>query len=290
MTPEEVAAFVEGLDERTLRLVASAVAERSGNGWAKRSGFWERLANSDHLDDASVREDATAAAVRLAPAYLAVALELDTAPSPTNGVGELRRMARDVFTSNDDELGFIERDGGLDLLVPVAREVDASKARTAATLLPKTVARRCAGMRLSGGVAGAAPPADAPRIMRRARAALAIGRRIFGTGRVSIYGDLGAYALLYGGASIEELREFSRAVLGSLREYDEKHQTELERTLRLYFARGQNVKTAAAELNVHRHTVFYRLRQIADICRCDLNAEHDQLTLRLAIAIDALHS
>jgi purine catabolism regulator len=75
-----------------------------------------------------------------------------------------------------------------------------------------------------------------------------------------------------------------------LRAYDEKHQTELERTLRLYFATGQNVKTAAADLNVHRHTVFYRLRQIAEISGRSLESAHDQLTLRLAIAIDALHT
>jgi DNA-binding PucR family transcriptional regulator len=42
-------------------------------------------------------------------------------------------------------------------------------------------------------------------------------------------------------------------------------------------------------LNVHRHTVFYRLRQIAEICARSLDAPHDQLTLRLAVAIDELH-
>ena len=74
-----------------------------------------------------------------------------------------------------------------------------------------------------------------------------------------------------------------------LRAYDEKHQTELIRTLRLYFEVGQNVKTAAAQLNVHRHTVFYRLRQIDEIGGNTLDDPHDQLTLRAALAIDALN-
>lgn len=290
MTPEQIAAFVGGLDERALRLVAAAVAERAGNGRARRHGFWERLASGERLDDATTREEAHAAGVRLAPAYLAVALELEAPLENAEALGELRRLARDVFTSSDDDLGLIERESGCELLVPVAREVDASKARTAATLFPKTIAKRHSGVRLCGGVGRAAPPGEASGNMQRARYALAIGRRIFGPGRVSLYDDLGAYALLYSGASTEELREFSRRVLAPLREYDEKHQTELERTLRLYFAKRQNVQTAAAELNVHRHTVFYRLRQIAEICRCDLGAAHDQLTLRLAIAVDALHS
>ena len=53
---------------------------------------------------------------------------------------------------------------------------------------------------------------------------------------------------------------------------------------------GQNVTTAAERLSVHRHTVFYRLRQIGEICGRSLESPHDQLTLRLAVAIDVLHS
>jgi PucR family transcriptional regulator, purine catabolism regulatory protein len=96
--------------------------------------------------------------------------------------------------------------------------------------------------------------------------------------------------LIYAGASVEELLTLARNVLAPLRTYDEKHQTELERTLALYFTTGQNVKTTASELNVHRHTVFYRLRQINEITERSLESAHDQLTLRLAIAIDALHN
>lgn len=190
----------------------------------------------------------------------------------------------------DGQTGALEHESGVDLLVPVTREVDASNARTAATLLPKTIAKRKLTLRVSGGVGGAGSPMTAPRHLARAHNALAVGRRIFGPGRVHVHDDLGAYALLHAGATADDLRAFSVAVLGPLREYDRKHQTELERTLRIYFSCGQNVKTAAAELVVHRHTVFYRLRQIAEICRCDLATPHDQLTLRLAMAIDALHS
>ena len=101
--------------------------------------------------------------------------------------------------------------------------------------------------------------------------------------------DLGVYPLLLrGGVDREELQTFAVGVLEPLRTYDEKHQTELVRTLRLFFDVGQNIKVAAAELNVHRHTIFYRLRQIGDIGGFDLDSPHDQLTLRTAIALDAL--
>jgi DNA-binding PucR family transcriptional regulator len=95
--------------------------------------------------------------------------------------------------------------------------------------------------------------------------------------------------VLYEGADVERLRAFASETLAPLRSYDEQHQTELERTLKLYFKAGQNVKTAASELNVHRHTVFYRLRQIGEILGHALDSPQDQLTLRLAVAIDELH-
>lgn len=295
MTPEEIAAFVDALaaavakgDEEALCFAAAMAAERSRNGAAGSHAFWQRLAGGGYADEASVRESAGAVGVRLAPAYVAVSLEAEDAGSQTTA--ELRRLALDVFVSPGNDVAVLERAAGIELLVPVAREVDASNARTAATLLPKTIAKRKLELRVSGGVGGAGPPISAPEHLQRARNALAIGRRIFGPGRVHVYDDLGAYTMLHGGASAEQLRTFSASVLGPLRDYDRKHQTELERTLRLYFSCGQNVKTAAAELNVHRHTVFYRLRQIAEICRSDLATPHDQLTLRLAVAIDALHT
>ncbi|MGH7738076.1 MAG: PucR family transcriptional regulator [Candidatus Tyrphobacter sp.] len=292
MTPKEIAAFVDGLsaaiaggDEEAMRFAAAMAAERSRNGASGAIAFWRHLGSGAYSDEASVRESASAAGVRLESAYLAVALETD---EPHDG--QLRRLCSAVFGTPDSDLGIVENAKAVELLVPAAREVDASNARTAATLLPKTIGKRKLTLRITGGVGGYGPPVAAPENLRRARTALAIGRRIYGSGGVHVYDDLGAYTLLHAGASAQELRTFSQRVLGPLREYDRKHGTEHERTLRIYFASGQNVKTAAAELNVHRHTVFYRLRQIAELCGSDLAAAHGQLTLRLAMAIDALHS
>lgn len=294
MTPEEIAAFVDALaaavakgDDEALRFAAAMAAQRSQNGAAGSRAFWQRLAGGAYSEEASVREAAAASGVALAPAYVAIALEVEEG-TPAQAA-ELRRIALELLDTGAP-IGTLDTSNGVELFVPVAREIDASNARTAATLLPKSIVKRKLTFRVSGGTAGAAPPANAPGLLQRARTALAIGRRIFGSGRVHVYDDLGAYALLHAGANAEQLRGFSAATLAPLREYDTKHQTELERTLRVYFSCGQNVKTAAAELNVHRHTVFYRLRQIAEICRSDLAAPHDQLTLRLAMAIDALHS
>lgn len=258
----------------------------------RRTAFWDRLIGRAHHDANVARDDAVASGIVLAPAYMAVALERESGDETerSGDLAELRSVAADAFRPGDADLGMLERGATLLVFVPTAREVDASNVRTAAALLPKTVAKRKPGLRLTGGIGIVETPLALHQSVDAALSAMAIGRRVFGMGRVASYDDLGAYPLVYEGADVRRLQTFARRVLSPLRTYDEKHQTELERTLRLFFEFGQNVKTAAAHLNVHRHTVVYRLRQIGEICACSLESPHDQLTLRLAVAIDALHS
>lgn len=277
-----------------LRLAATTLAvelarDQSGGRGRKRA-FWERLVERAYADAGSAREDAAARGIALASHYICVALEADVEAETGATIDDLRTLALETFRAGDGELAVIERGAALVALVPSAREVDAENARTAAHLLPKSAAKRRLQMRLSGGISPVVPLLEISGGVDAAQAALAIVRRIYGGGRIASYDELGAYPLLYAGAEPDALRAFALQTLAPLRAYDEKHQTELERTLRIYFSTGQNVKTAAAELNVHRHTVFYRLRQITEISGRSLESAHDQLTLRLAIAIDALYT
>jgi len=286
----------QGDTDHLARLTASAIGvELARNGEAgrgRRRTFWERMIGRAYHDTTAVRDDATARGIAIAPAYVTVAIEAETEPDSTGALAaaDVRALALESFHGGDCDVGFLERGPTLLIFVPATREIDASNARTAATLLPKSVAKKKAQLRISGGIAGVETLLSLYAGVEKAEAALAIGRRVFGAGRVVAYDELGAYPLIYEGADAGRLQEFARATLAPLRAYDEKHQTELERTLALYFAVGQNVKTAAEALSVHRHTVFYRLRQINEICGRSLESPHDQLTLRLAVAIDVLHS
>ncbi|HEV3194968.1 MAG TPA: helix-turn-helix domain-containing protein [Candidatus Cybelea sp.] len=282
--------------EVLLRLTAAVIGvelARDAAGLRGRKGdFWDALLTQAFHDAAAAREDAAAHGISPAGSYVTIALEaevLDDGRSPADP-GELRAVVADAFRRPEGELGIAERGAALLVFVPAGRTVDASNARTAASLLPKNVARRKPHLRISGGIGTVEPLLALSRSAAAAQAALTIGRRVYGSGHVASYDELGAYALLYEGAEVERLRAFASEALAPLRHYDAKHQTELERTLKLYFKLGQNVKTAAAELNVHRHTVFYRLRQIAEISARSLESPHDQLTLRLAVAIDELHN
>jgi hypothetical protein len=279
-----------------LRLTAAALgvelARDAGGTRGRRQNFWERLLGGGYHDAAAAREDAAAHGLTVATSYLAIALEpepLEDGLAPPEP-GDLRAIAADAFRGGTSDLGFFERGAMLLVFVPVAREIDASNARIAAALLPKSALKRTVPTRISGGAGSVEPLPDLARSAERAMAALAIARRIHGPGHAAAYDDLGAFPLLYEGSDTVRLRSFAAATLAPLRAYDDKHATELERTLKLYFDVGENVKVAAAKLNVHRHTVFYRLRQIGEICAISLESPGDQLTLRLAVAIDALHS
>lgn len=292
-------AFPSGDDdalEHLLRIAAATIGvelahAQNAAGGGRRKQFWERLIARGHHDAGAVRDDAAARGIALATAYVAIALEVDGGDGAlAEARDELRAIALRTFRSGEADTGYLDRGSTLLVFVPAPRELDASNARTAGTLLPKTVAKTRPALRFAGGVGTVETPLALYRSTGAAEAAMTVGRRILGAGRVAVYEELGAYPLLYEGADVRRLQTFASGVLEPLRGYDRKHQTELERTLRLFFAVGQNVKVAAAQLDVHRHTVVYRLRQIGEICGWTLENPHDQLTLRMAVAIDALHS
>ncbi len=280
-----------------LRLTAAAIgvelSRDTGGARNRRKSFWDRLLARAYDDPIEARDDAGARGITLASGYVAVALEAEGLDEGTSAakMTDLRRIALETLRSGSGDIVVLERGGGFVFLCPTPVEADAANARTAATLIARAAAKVHFGAKVVGGVGRPAEALAAHRTVDEAREAMFIARRLFGGSRVMPYDDLGIYPLLLrGGATQAELLAFSDRILAPLRAYDEKHQTELIRTLRLYFDVGQNVKTAAAELSVHRHTVFYRLRQIAEISEHDLDSAHDQLTLRTAMAIDALGS
>lgn len=280
--------------EHFVRLTAGAIgvelAREQGGQPGRRRAFWERLATQAYVDASAARDDAAARGVALATHYLAIALEPEVTGEQTAAADQaaLREAAMQTFRSSEGDGGRWERGATLFFFVPAAREIDAANARTAASLLGRNLQKKHPQLRVGGGVGTRVPFVDLHVSLAQAAAALTISRRLYGAGRIGVHEELGAYPLLLSGADAPALREFAAHTLAPLRAYDEKHQTELERTLRLYFAAGENVKTASEQLGVHRHTVFYRLRQIGEICGCKLDDPHDQLTLRMAMAIDAL--
>lgn len=275
--------------EPALRVAAATIAVTGGAAQPRggREAFWQRAIAGEFADQKALGDAAAAAGVPLAPTYLAIALHSENVGDDSGD--DLRTLVRQSFGSGGDVV-VVQRANGVLALVPVRREVDGSNARTAAALLPRRAEKHRPGWKIGGGTGTIEVPHRLPRAIASAETAMAIGRRAPSANAVAQYERLGALRLLYEGADVSALQRFAHEVLQPLRAHDRKNQTELERTLRIFFENGQNVKLAAAALNVHRHTVMYRLRQIGEIGPHSLERPDDELTLRMALAIDALHS
>ncbi len=65
--------------------------------------------------------------------------------------------------------------------------------------------------------------------------------------------------------SVEDAKKLVRRVLGALIDYDTAHSTELTATLFTFLENDRALRRTAAELNIHRQTLVYRLRRTEEI-------------------------
>jgi purine catabolism regulator len=136
------------------------------------------------------------------------------------------------------------------------------------------------GDTVSAGMGGPRPRSAGPYgVAYRAEHALALGRALFGSGRVIRYDELGAYAFILGRPT-SELEGFCERVLGPLT--DPRHR-DLLRTLEEFVRAHGSLNEVARRMYLHRNTVRQRLHRIADLCGADLNDHEDRLLLQLAL-------
>jgi len=98
-------------------------------------------------------------------------------------------------------------------------------------------------------------------------------------------GHLGAYRLIIGAASGPSVVEFSRRTLAAAIEHDTRRGGRLIPTLRSYLANGASLTATARTLNVHVHTIQYRLARLEELTGLKLHDSEDRLTLELALRI-----
>ena len=124
--------------------------------------------------------------------------------------------------------------------------------------------------------------------IRQARGACHLGLRIAGRQGPFDYAELGLYRLLAGLRDREELVHFYEETLGPLDRYDREHNTELLRTLQVFFDHHGNASQTAKALFVHRNTLNYRLRRIGEITDLDLGDAEARLNAQVALRIHRL--
>jgi purine catabolism regulator len=127
---------------------------------------------------------------------------------------------------------------------------------------------------------------DLPEAYREARQALIIGNMLQEESEFVIgYGDLGVKRLLYLMIDHPEFDRFYEETLAPLEAYDEEWESELVPSLRIYLEQGANLNSAARALFIHRHTLRYRLEQIAEILKVDIDSQEVLLNLQIAFMI-----
>jgi purine catabolism regulator len=122
---------------------------------------------------------------------------------------------------------------------------------------------------------------------REARDAMGIAGELGDYEATTFYGDLKLYQFLLSikEKNLEHLRRFFEQSLQPLVEHDRQKQGDLVRTLNGFFDANGNLAKAAADLDVHRNTLVYRLERISDLTGLDLNDADNRLILHLALKV-----
>jgi predicted DNA-binding protein YlxM (UPF0122 family) len=98
------------------------------------------------------------------------------------------------------------------------------------------------------------------------------------------YLNIGIYQLLFGIENNQILRDFEKNTLGDLIKYDENKATDYIKTLQCYLKNDCSIQNTAADMQVHRNTINYKIKQIREILQCDFS-EENKMNLLLSLHI-----
>lgn len=187
---------------------------------------------------------------------------------------------------NEDRQAMVEMEGARVLVVPIENKTD-WRWQDNAEKLRIQLKEKVDGLKVQMGVSRLAPTLlDLQDGYREARQALVTGSMMHGEEEFVLgYADLGVKRILYLMFDHPELERFYEEHLSPLETYDAEWETELVETLRVYLAQGYNLNSAAKELFVHRHTMRYRLEQIAELLKVDIDSPEVLLNLQIAFQI-----
>lgn len=194
--------------------------------------------------------------------------------------------AKEVLAVLDESVAWTEFEAQRVFVLPYMAKTSHTWQQEAEKLIASLKARKPELVVQLGAGRMAATLLDVSDSFREARQALIIGSTINGAKEFVVgYGDLGIKRLLYLLIDHYELDRFYEESLAPLESYDAEWESELVPTLRVYLQQGANLNSAAKALFIHRHTMRYRLEQIADILKVDIDSPEVLLNLQIAYLI-----
>ena len=260
-----------------------------------QGGFLEHLFSGTFSDEDEIAARARYLGHDLREPYDAACIVLDEPTDARGAVDEAQRAG--VWTSFLDiahreileqwpRALLRERGDVLAVLIP-ARE--AASPSSLGAQMEATRARLAALVGSASPTIGLGRRASGPRAIVRSYAeaerAARIGRQFLGGNQTIAFDDLGVYRVIARVEDRETLEAFCREYLGTLEEYDAKHDAELVETLEGFFACNGNHARAADTLHLHRNTLLYRLDRIQALTGRDLADAENRLSLQLALKI-----
>ncbi|MFH8984677.1 PucR family transcriptional regulator [Streptomyces varsoviensis] len=205
------------------------------------------------------REDLDAAPLPSLPGLLAACAVPEAADRPDGGAGR----------------GGAEQDAaaGLAALVRLRSPAALDPARAVAEQLLRSP-------RAHGSGAGVSDPrrglADAPAAWREALAAARAARAEARFGPVAEWGGVGPYRVLAGLPAGGAADRVVRPLL-------ERSHTELARTAEVFLDCAGQAGRTAAQLGIHRQTLYYRLSKVEQLTGLDLDEGEDRLLLHMSL-------
>jgi carbohydrate diacid regulator len=246
-------------EELVLQLIGAAPALLAADDWARRLQ------------------------VDLAVPRVALLIDIDVPALAADAVlAEQQRLQRRLSALEPGVLSAPVSLRELVVLLPVPpADSESSRLRARVERLQARLAGEGAGVRfaLGGAFAGAG---GLVRSWQSARATLRVGRRRQPEADVHCYADLTLAVLLAGLAEGWRADELQRP-LQRLAAHDRDGQ--LRRTLAAWFAHDMKAVPSAAALHVHRNTLDYRLRRVAEITGMDLARLDDCLLLFIGLEL-----
>lgn len=83
----------------------------------------------------------------------------------------------------------------------------------------------------------------------------------------------------------EEKLELRREILAKLEKYDDENDSGLVETLQTYFENDRNISQSARKLYIHRNTMIYRMKKIAEMSAIDFDDNNSLLLAQIAIKL-----
>src|SRR6266508_829143 len=218
-----------------------------------------------------------------------------TRVAPDGATEALRRLVEDRLSRKPGPYVASVHD---DLVVALFEAGDPAAARATAEAVAEGVLARGVAARFGLGTPASDPP-TLRRTYQEARFALAAAATVevpaaTGPGgppvsRVASVEDLGSHRLLLALQEDAALEALSRGLLAPLRAYDQRQHGDLVASLRTFLEHNGNWEAAARALAVHRHTLRYRIRRVAELTGRDLESAADRVEFWLALqAADVL--